>query len=375
MGTSVRVPVEAATFANGCAVRYLDFNDTYLSKEAIHPSDNIPGIMAVGEAEGATGKDVILGIVSAYDVACKLADAFSIRNLGWDHVTYISISSALGAAKVMSLGVEQVEQAVNLAVVPNVALRQTRAGELSMWKGCAAANAARNGVFAAVLAKHGMTGPSPAFEGEMGFFKQLAESFDLDMLEGPHKVLHTLIKNHPAEYHAMSAVDAVLEARQRMNDVQLDGLDVDTFMVAWQIIAKDPEKWNPQTRETADHSLPFIVDRAFLDGGIWLDSYDPQKLTDANVKRLLKLTKVRVDPEMNAMYPQAVPNRVTLRSGSKSETVEVDYPKGHFKNPMTDAEIERKYLRLGAPGEALPALWRFDQCSLDDVVQALEVEA
>jgi 2-methylcitrate dehydratase len=372
LGSSKRAPLEEAVFANGCAVRYLDFNDTYLSKEAMHPSDNIPAMMAVAEAEGKGGEEIILGTVLAYDVACHLADASSIRDRGWDHVTYIAISSAVGASRIMSLNSEQTTQAINLAATPNVALRQTRAGELSMWKGCAAANAIRNGVFASLLAKNGMTGPSPVFEGEMGFFRQVAGEFVLDMIEGQHKIVQTHVKNYPVEYHAMSAVDAVLKIRKGLGGSDVKELRIDTFTVGWKIIAKDPEKWNPQTKETADHSLPYIVDRALLDGDIWLDSYDQPKIEDDKVKKLLKMTKVNVDPAYDSLYPGAVPNRVTVKSDGDSEAVEVIYPKGHCKNPLTDDEIQSKYIRLGAPKDALSRLWNIERYSAGDVMQLLK---
>ncbi len=170
-GTGHKTLPDLATFANGSFVRYLDFNDTYLSKEPAHPSDNIPAVLAVGEIVRASGKRVIQAIALAYEIHCRLCDAAALRPRGWDHVTYGPFSSALATAKVMKLSEARTLQAINLAGVANVALRQTRVGDLSMWKACAFSNAARNGVFAALLAQRGMTGPSPIFEGEKGFMK------------------------------------------------------------------------------------------------------------------------------------------------------------------------------------------------------------
>jgi 2-methylcitrate dehydratase len=171
--------VEWACFVNGLLIRYLDFNDTYLSKEPAHPSDNLAAVLAVGEAVGAGGRDLITAAVLAYEIQCRFCDAASLRKHGVDHVTYGAISSAVAAAKLMKLDVARLTHTVGLAGVCNVALRQTRSGELSMWKGCAFANAARNGVFAATLAADGMTGPAPIFEGDLGFFKLVArEAFN-----------------------------------------------------------------------------------------------------------------------------------------------------------------------------------------------------
>src|SRR5688572_32103246 len=159
-GTTHRTLPDLATFANGALVRYLDFNDTYLSQEPAHPSDNIAAVLAVAESTHASGKQAIEAIALAYEIQCRLCDAAALRPRGWDHVTYGPFSSALAAAKVLKLSQTQTVQAVNLAGVANVALRQTRVGDLSMWKACAFSNATRNGVFAAVLAQQGMTGPS-----------------------------------------------------------------------------------------------------------------------------------------------------------------------------------------------------------------------
>src|SRR5437870_11071470 len=166
-----RSSVEWATFVNGLLIRYLDYNDTYLSLEPAHPSDNLAAVLAAGEAADATGQDLIVAAVLAYEIQCRLCDAASLRKHGFDHVTYGALSSAVAAAKLLKLDAAKTAHAIGLAGVANIALRQTRAGELSMWKGCAFANAARNGVFAALLAAEGMTGPAPIFEGDLGLMR------------------------------------------------------------------------------------------------------------------------------------------------------------------------------------------------------------
>jgi 2-methylcitrate dehydratase len=355
-GTLHRCMADHAAFANGCGVRYFDFNDTYLGKEALHPSDMIPALVAVAEAEDADGKRLIEGIVAAYEVAARLADAYSVRARGWDHVTYIAIATAVGVGKVMDLDEDRMTHAINLATVANNALRQTRAGEISMWKGCAAANAARNGLFAALLAKHGMTGPAPIFEGEMGFFRLVSgEPFSIDKMGGedgePFKVLQTSIKYWPVEYHAMSAVEAALriveENGETLKPEDIEQVEVRTFQVSYNIIVKDPEKWDPKTRETADHSLPYIVAAALLDGKVWLDTFKPERYLAGDVREVMKKMKVVVDPEHDKLYPTGIKNsiRVTLREGKTLEA-ESTYPPGHWKNPLTDKQVEEKFWKL-----------------------------
>src|SRR5258705_8903943 len=175
-GTSHKAPPDWAAFANGCCIRYFDYNDTYLSKEPAHPSDNIAAALAAAESVGASGQELIAAIALAYEVQCRFCDAASIRARGWDHVTYGAFSTALACARLMKLDPEKTRHAVNIAGVACAAMRQARVGELSHWKGVAFANAARHGVYSALLARAGMTGPAPIFEGQMGFEKQLGVS-------------------------------------------------------------------------------------------------------------------------------------------------------------------------------------------------------
>src|SRR5262245_40641419 len=247
---------EWATFVNGILIRYLDFNDTYLSKEPAHPSDNLAAVLAVGEAVGAGGRDLITAAVLAYEIQCRFCDAASLRAHGVDHVTYGAISSAVAAGKLMGLDEVKLAHAVGIAGVCNVALRQTRSGELSEWKGCAFANAARNGVFAATLAAEGLTGPSPIFEGDLGFFRLVSrDAFDPAPFgsefgnQDGFMINKTYIKYWPAEYHSQSAIDAALRLRKQLNgDVSnLAAVDIDTFEACYNIIGKYPEAWAPKT--------------------------------------------------------------------------------------------------------------------------------
>jgi 2-methylcitrate dehydratase len=363
-GTGHRTLPDLATFANGALVRYLDFNDTYLAKEPAHPSDNIAAILAVGEASRASGKRVIQAVALAYEVQCRLCDAAALRPRGWDHVTYGPFSSTLAAAKVMKLSDAQTLQAINLAGVANIALRQTRVGDLSMWKACAFSNAARNGVFAAMLAQRGMTGPSPIFEGEKGFMKLVSGPLELPLFggeKGPSapitfKILDTYIKRYPVEYHAQTAVEAALAIREEMRKVEgvdalagITDVEIGSYDVAIEIIGRDPEKWHPHTRETADHSFPYCVAVTLMDGQVTLRSFEAKRLADPVLHELIKKVRVVPQPEFVGRYPQAMPTRIIVRTRAGKDYVkQVDYPLGHPKNRMADHEVEDKFRRLAA---------------------------
>ncbi|HUG92779.1 MAG TPA: MmgE/PrpD family protein [Planctomycetaceae bacterium] len=353
-GARKTLPARAA-FCNGVLFRYLDFNDTYLSKEPAHPSDNFAAVLAAADVAGAGGREIITATVLAYEIQCRLCDAASIRARGWDHVTYGAFSTAAAAAKLLRLDAPRIEQALNLAGAPNVTLRQTRAGELSEWKGCAFANAARNGVFAALLAAEGLTGPAPIFEGEMGVFKQVSGAFELPALGGEQAdddfmIKRTSIKFWPAEYHSQSAIHAALELRAQIADpAQIAAIDIHSFDAAVDIIGKDPEKWRPRTRETADHSLPYCTAVALVDGDVTLESFGEERLCDERLLELVGKVRVHRDAALTARYPRGIPNRlvVTLKDG-RTISAENEFPRGHDQNPMSDGEVEQKFRRLAA---------------------------
>ncbi len=344
-----------AAFANGVHIRYLDCNDTYLSLEPAHPSDNWAAIMAVGEHAGASGRDWIAAAAVAYEIQCRLADAASIRARGWDHVTYGALSTALAASKLLGLDHAPAVHALGIAGTTSPALRLTRAGELSMWKGCAFAHAARNGVFAALLAREGMTGPSPLFEGDMGFWRQVSGPFEVAQLGGvlasDWMLPKTSIKFVPAEYHSQSAIAAAFELRPRIGDpARIRSIEIATFRVAVEIIGQDPEKWRPRTRETADHSLPYCTAVALVDGVVSADQFHDDRLADPALLDLVARTTVVEDPALTAGYPVGIPNRVTVTLVDGSTLVsEVAFPPGHDKNPLTDAQLAVKFHALADP--------------------------
>jgi 2-methylcitrate dehydratase len=384
-GTKTRTTPDLAAFVNGIMVRYFDYNDTYLSKEPAHPSDNIGPCFSVAEAEDATGRDLLLSIALAFEIQCRLCDLADIRHRGWDHVCYGLASTALAAGKLMGLSTYKMIEAVNLALNSHITMRQVRAGELSMWKGCSFANAARNGVFSALLARGGMTGPSPIFEGEMGFFKQVSGPFEVNTDEfggkkGTFKIAETYLKFFPAEIHSQSAIWAALEAREEIEKQdEIVSLEIASHEAGYTILGKDPEKWTPMTKETADHSLPYIVAMAMTEGKIDNSTYAAKKFRDPKILDFLRKITVVEDRALSAKYPEAVANRITvvLASG-RAISKQVDYHKGHPKNPMSDEEVEDKFRRLTKKNlgknqaeKVLSTIWQLDK--VKDVGKAISL--
>ena len=394
IGTNHKAPPDWTAFANGCAIRYFDYNDTYLSKEPAHPSDNISAALAIAESVGANGRELITAIALAYEVQCRLSDAASIRARGWDHVTYGAFSTALACAKLMNLDPKKTRHAVNIAGVAGAAMRQARVGELSHWKGVAFATAARHGVYSALLARAGMTGPGPIFEGQMGFEKQLGvslgnvrEKFAVPFAKTDHgpasMILKTSIKNWPAEYHSQSAIEAALFLREEASDLaEVKSVTIESHDAAVDIIGSEPAKWKPKTRETADHSLPYITAIALIDGQITNKQFEPERFKNPEVWKFLENVNVARNAELSAMYPGAVANivHVDLADGRRL-TKRVDYPLGHAKNPLKDSQVEEKFTALVLPilgkrraKKIVDLVWMLDEAkSIDELMRALKM--
>jgi 2-methylcitrate dehydratase len=352
LGTAHRAPPDWAAFASGCMVRYLDFNDTYLSKEPAHPSDNIPAALSVADAWKSTGRDLIVAIAIAYEVQCRFCDAASIRSRGWDHVTYGAFSTALAAAKLMNLDFQKTRNALGIAGVASPNLRQSRAGELSHWKGCAFANAARHGIYAAMLAADGMTGPAPIFEGVFGFEKLVSGPLNPEgpfaatgKWAGDFMILKTSIKFWPAEYHSQSAIEAALELRKQIRSIdEIQSITIESHDAAVDIIGSSPEQWKPTSRETADHSLPYITAAALADGEITPRQFAENRYTDRKLLDLVAKVTVTRNAELSRKYAIEVGNIVTIKTNDgRTLTKRVDVPTGNAKKPLTDEQVAAKF--------------------------------
>ena len=390
IGTDRRTTPDLASFANGAAIRYYDFNDTYFGKEPGHPGDNTAPCLAVAEAEGCSGRDFLLAMVLAYEIDCRLLDAAELTRAGWDHPIDSLPASALGAGKLMRLPAEQLAQAVNIAVNGHIAMNQTRVQVLSDWKGLADADAGRNGVFAAQLARAGITGPAPVFEGTAGLFKQVSGPFAIDVdgfggRRGTFKLNECDVKPYPAQGGTISAIAAATAVAKEVGDLdQVASIRLDTPDFTWRSAARDKEKWAPETKETADHSLPFVVARAMLDSTITFDSFAPAALRDPRALALMGRMTANVDPALTAMTPRTMPNRVTatLKDG-RVVSRQVDTVPGMGGTRMHPADFERKFIAntgkvwpADRQRQVLDAIWSLDrQDTLAPLLQLLVVPA
>src|ERR1700686_4677278 len=373
IGTDRRTTPDLAAFANGAAFRYFDFNDTYVGSFAVHPSDHIAACLAVAEAERASARDLMVAIVIAYEVNCRLVDALDITKRGWDPPVMSLPAVALAAGRLMKLDRGQLTQAVNLAVNDHIPMAQTRVQTLSDWKGFADAEAARNAVFAATLARGGLTGPAPIFEGQSGFFKQVSGPANVDTgafgrRDVPFLIHRCAIKPYPAVIYTQTAIVAGSEVAREVGPLdRIAAIGIATTSRGYQRTGSEPKKWSPKTRETADHSLPYITARAMFDGDITNASFAPEMFGDPKILAFMQKIKVTEDPNLTARG--GAPTRVTaILADGQRITREVDYAPGFAERPMNRSEVERKFRGNGGkrwPQErtngTLQAWWALDQ--------------
>lgn len=380
-GSPNRLHADAAAFANSVMIRFLDYNDTYGSIVGVgHPSDYIPAAMARLGADEVPGELILRSILVGYEVFCRLTDATRLGVEQIDHVLNGAVASAAAAAVANELPTEQTRQALSLAVTANLSLQATRLGDLSMWKGCAAGNACRNGVFAAELAAAGITGPDSPFTGRGGLRQVTGQEIDMHPLAAAESaaVLRCHVKRFPSGYFSQGAIEAALAVRSQLNGRVPTAVEVGTFEFGKRVMAGDAQKWHPVTRETADHSIPYVVACALARGAVRRDDLAESELADVDIRRLLDVLTVEEDPECAAAWPEACMNRVTVTfddGGRVSESVR--YYRGHARNPLSDSELEAKFREqaesviIAADVDTLlKAVWALDEAGSPEALFA-----
>lgn len=360
MCSGAKTSADLAAFANGVAIRYLDFNDGYISLGAGHPSDAISALLATAEVTGRGGRDLITATVLAYEVFCRVMDVFDNRAVGIDYATVVGLGATVGASRMLGLNAGEIANAIGLYLASSVALNQTRVGSLSNWKAGAAAAEARSAVFVAQLAQGGMTGPAQVFEGADGFFARISRKpFALAKIGGgaePYAIMHCFTKRFSLGQFAQTVAQAAVEARAFFTDVsQIAEVNIRVPPKAIRVMADTPDKWHPQTHETADHSMPYAAAVVLMYGTIEEKYYEDPYLHDQRLIDLVQRVRCLPMEEAERAGPEENPCdlEIVLASGERRD-IRVDYHRGHWKNPMTDAEMEEKFRSL-ARAQLAPA--------------------
>lgn len=344
-----------AAFHNSAASRYLDFMDAYLAKgETNHPTDNMGAVLAAAEVADASGRDFLTAFAVAYQVHTRLSDVAPVRARGFDHTTQGAFAAGASAAKALGLDADQIANAAAMTGTANVALRVTRTGNLSHWKGLAYPHVAKEGMFYALFAAKGMTGPEEVFEGNKGF-KALAGDYELDWsAEDLESVTRSIIKKYNAEIHSQSALDAAakIRAEEGFDASRIAEVRLTTFDVAYSIIGggEEGDKRNIRTKEEADHSLPWMLAAMLLDGELTPRQYAPERIVAEDVQTLMGKVTITPDDGFSDRFPDEMPADLTvvLDDGTEFHAVESAYD-GFHSQPLDWAGARAKFDSLAAP--------------------------
>lgn len=388
IGGGQTAPDRAALY-NSALVRYLDFNDSYLAKgETCHPSDNIGSILAAGETTDLSGRDFLTALAVAYQVQCRLSDEAPVRDKGFDHTTQGSYAVAAGVSKALGLDKEQTANAISIAGTALNALRVTRTGALSNWKGLAYPHTAFGGTHAAYLAKYGISGPPAVFEGNKGFMDAISGTFSIDWkTEDLERVTNTIIKKFNAEIHSQSSIEGMIELKNKhdFHADEVDKIEIDIFDVAYHIIGggEEGDKTIVRTKEEADHSLQYMVSAALLDGQVMPDQYKQERIEADDIQSLLQKVQVSPKKEFSDRFPDEMPVTLTvyLKNGNSYSIEKRDY-EGFHTRPMSWDTIIKKFEGLAAPytskelrTQIINAVQNFERSSVSDLMNLLtEVE-
>lgn len=357
IGSGRKVSAVDASFLNSLMIRALDFNDIYWKQDPSHPSDIIPAAMACGELKGRDGRDLILGIVIGHEIEMRLCEAAfpGIREVGWHHGTLTAFAAPFVAARLLGLDVERTIHSVGISASHSGTFGSVTAGKLTMMKNTVDPMACRAGVEGALLAENGYEGPEPIFEGREGLGHCISDEWKweivTDGLGESFRILDCSMKGAPVEALIHTPLTVVMALREA-NGLTADNVAevrVKTIARAAEILS-DPTKYDPKTRETADHSLPYCLAVAIADGKVTTDSFERDRILDPTLRPLLAKIKVDVEPEFEALFPRLQPCEVTITTtDGRVITDRMDYPMGDPRNPMTPKQMEDKFDSLASP--------------------------
>ena len=376
---------DRAAFYNSALVRYLDFNDSYLAKgETCHPSDNLGAVLAGAEYANCSGREFLAALVVAYQVQCRLSDVAPVRAKGFDHTTQGSYAVAAGVSRALGLDQSQTANAIAISGTAFNALRVTRTGALSHWKGLAYPITAFGCTFTTFLAMRGITGPLQVFEGNKGFMEAIAGPFEIDWSkEDLERITRTIVKKYNAEIHSQSALEAILELREarELKAEEIERVEVEIFDVAYHIIGGGEEgnKYLVRTKEEADHSRPYMLAVAALDGGVMPEQYRPERIQGEDVQSLMRKIVVRPLDAFSQRLPDEMPCRVTvmLRDGRIVRTEKRDYEGFHTRPVQWDTvvrkleQLSRPYIASSLCREIVDAISRLETIQVTDLVRLL----
>jgi len=377
---------DRASFYNSALVRYLDFNDSYLAKnETCHPSDNLGAVLSASEYANRSGREFLTALAVAYQVQCRLSDVAPVRAKGFDHTTQGSYALAAGISRALGLDQRKTANAIAMSGTAFNALRVTRTGTLSNWKGLAYPNTAFCCTHTTFLAMRGITGPLEVFEGNKGFMEAIAGQFKIDWSqEDLERVTRTILKRYNAEIHSQSAIEGIMELKKEYPFKAIDvvRIEIEIFDVAYNIIGggEEGEKTNIETKEEADHSLPYMIAVAVLDDQVMPEQYTPERIKRQDVQSLLRKISVRPSKHYSQRFPSEMPCRITVSLSDSRRLIKEkqDYD-GFHTRPMQWETVVKKFERLSEPytntslrHKIIDAVANLDSIQIQDMIRLLK---
>ncbi|MBZ5687042.1 MAG: MmgE/PrpD family protein [Acidobacteriia bacterium] len=375
IGTGRRIDPVSASLANALMIRCMDYNDIYWKQDPSHPSDIFPAAIACCERSSSNGKELIVGLVLGHEFEMRLCEAAfpGIRERGWHHATLTAFVSPIVAGRALHLSWEQIQHAIGISASRHCTLGAVTAGKLTMMKNTVDPMATQSGVFAALLARKGYTGPEHVIDGKEGLTHVFKPDWKLDLLTDglgeSWRITQCGMKAFPTEALTHTPISAVLDL-VKSNDLRPDDVEkiqIRSLARAADILS-DPSKYDPRTKETADHSLPYVIAAALVDRQVTPVQFTMEKIMDGKIREQLNKVEVVADPEIEKVFPalQRVIVQIQTRDG-RSLQKQLDFPKGDPRNPLTDQEIEEKFSALADGVLSAPA-----QKKLKDAVWGLE---
>ena len=375
IGRGKRVDPVSAALANALMIRCMDYNDIYWKQDPSHPSDIFPAALACCERARSNGQELIVGMVLGHEFEMRFCEAAfpGIRERGWHHATLTAFVAPIVAGRALHLTWEQIQHAIGISATRHCTLGAVTAGKLTMMKNTVDPLATQSGVLAALLAERGYTGPEHVIDGKEGLTHVFKPEWKLNVLTDDlgrsWRINQCGMKAFPTEALTHTAISAVLDL-VKSNDLHPDGvqrIEIRSLARAADILS-DPSKYDPRTKETADHSLPYVIAAALVDRQVTPAQFTMARIMDPKIREQLQKVQVLADPEIEKVFPtlQRVIVHIETRDG-RSFNKQLDYPKGDPRNPLTDIELEEKFAAL-ADG----VLTRAGQKRVQDAVWNLE---
>jgi 2-methylcitrate dehydratase len=386
IGTGKRIDPVSASLANGLMIRCMDYNDIYWKQDPSHPSDLFPAALAGCERAKSDGKELIVGLVLGHEFEMRFCEAAfpGIRERGWHHATLTAFVSPIVAGRALHLGWEQIQHAIGISASRHATLGAVTAGKLTMMKNTVDPMATQSGVLAALMAEKGYTGPEHVVDGKEGLTHCFGPSWKLNLLTDglgeSWRITQCGMKAFPTEALTHTPISAVLEI-VKSNDLkpeQVEKVQIRSLARAADILS-DPSKYDPQSKETADHSLPYVIAAAIAERQVTPVQFEMKKIMDPTIRAQLKKVEVVADPEIEKVFPalQRVIVNLTTTDG-RTFSKQLDYPKGDPRNPLSDAEVEEKFAALadgvlseGAQKKLKDAIWNLEKVGSVSKLMAL----